>query len=887
MRGTSSGTRFYLPACLVLVAVYFALPDSLLRAGVWAAFGTLVVAAIVVGIARNRPPHPLPWLLIAVSQASTTVGDTIGYGAEMTAGDGTVPPLADLWYLLSYPFLGAGLLIFIRRRTPEGDRSALLDGMIVTIGLGLVSWVFLIQPVLTQDLEMSERMVAAAYPAADLLILAVCARLWADRGRRAASFLLLLGALVSLLIGDTLYAVGSVVGTWQPGGLADVFYATYGLALGVAALRPSMVELDRPVSAEPTKITTLRFGTLQALSSLLVPAVVVVQWTRGGREFLPLVGIVAAVLFVLVLVRMAGLITALHELNRQDRENHFHRLTRQASDVIIICDLYGVVRYLTPAIERVFGWPEEAVRDRALLEFLHPDDAGRLGSLFRLLPESGTTTPMRCRVRTPTGDWLHGEAVATWLTDGDVRGYLLTARNVTDQVRLEEELTHQAFHDSLTGLANRALFLERVTHGLERRSQVHRNLAVLLLDLDDFKTVNDSLGPAAGDELLRAVGERVKGCLRTADTAARLGGDEFALLVEEIGDPAEAAPVATRVLAALQKPFVVHGREVVVHGSVGIAVADPDRVPDAEELLRNADVAMYTAKQEGKDRYNFYAPSMHAGLIKRLDLTAELRTAIDRRDFQVHYQPIVNLPDGSLRGVEALVRWPHRTRGLVSPVEFIPLAEDTGLIVPLGADVLAEACAQVAQWRRERPGFDMTVSVNLSPRQVNDPGVVRLVRDALTATDLEPRALCLEITESVLTEDGQIAVERLIALKELGVRLAVDDFGTGYSSLSRLNQLPIDILKIPKPFVDGVTEGPTASALARAILELSSALELAVVAEGIEHPEQAEVLYNLGCRLAQGYHFGRPATAADLERRLPEPVKSVVAAGGEPLTSLA
>jgi len=883
MRVASPGVRWFLVVGGTLAAAYFALPDSLLRAVIWTALTAAPSVAVAVGVRLYRPARPLPWALMAIGQLGFAAGNAIMYGSLMGFGVAVPSPsVVDVCYLIEYPFLAAGLLLVVHRRNPGGDRTALLDGMIITVGLGVLSWVFLVEPSLAAAADgWVARSIAAAYPRADILGRAGAARLWSGRGARGPSFVLLLGGLVALFASDTVYAMQQIVGTWVPGGVTDVVWSGFYLAFGAAAMHPSMRQLDEPAPASPPKITRLRFGVLLALAALLVPAAVTVEVIRGGLEHVhvQLMGSVGCLLFALVLLRMSGLVSALHEMHRIQSENRFHRLTRHASDVISVCDVDGVVHYVTPSVERVFGWRPEELRGRSLAELMQPDDAARLQVVLTALsaggapfvPVTGGTQGALCgRIRTPSGEWVAAETVATWLEEGDMQGFLLTTRDVTERMRLEEQLTHQAFHDALTGLANRALFLERVRHGLERRSQIFRHLAVLLLDLDDFKTVNDSLGPVAGDELLRGVAERLRGCLRAADTAARLGGDEFGLLVEEIADPAEAAQVANRVLAALQEPMVVHGRQVVVHASIGIAIADPDAVPDAEELLRNADVAMYTAKQQGKDRYDFFAASMHTGLVKRLDLTAELRTAVQRRDLQVYYQPIVSLPFGEVIGVEALVRWPHPSRGLVSPAEFIPLAEETGLIVPLGADVLAEACVQVAQWRRELAELDLSVSVNLSPRQVQHAAVVDLVRDALSATDLPPHALCLEITESVLTEDAVVAVERLLALKALGVRLAVDDFGTGYSSLSRLHQLPIDILKIPKPFVDGVTAGPTASALARAIVELGAALGLSVVAEGIEYPEQASVLHELGCRMGQGYHFGRPVPAAELARILPD-----------------
>jgi diguanylate cyclase (GGDEF)-like protein len=404
-----------------------------------------------------------------------------------------------------------------------------------------------------------------------------------------------------------------------------------------------------------------------------------------------------------------------------------------------------------------------------------------------------------------------------------------------------------------------------VHHALERRGTPYRHLAVLVVDLDDFKTINDSLGRAVGDQLLCAVADRLRSCLRSADTAARLGGDEFAMLLEHLDDPAEAARIAERVLATMRQGLAIGGREIQPRASVGIALADPDRLPDADELLRNADVAMHMAKRQGRNRYAYFAPAMQAGLLEKLDLADDLRGAIERHELKVYYQPFVDLIDGRIIGAEALVRWPHPEKGLVPPDQFIPLAEETGLVLPLGYEVLNVACRQAATWQR---GGLQRISVNLSPRQVQDPSLVLYVQQALALSGLPPEALTLEMTESLLSEDAEVATHRLAELKALGVRLAVDDFGTGYSSLSRLHDFPIDILKIPKPFVDGVTRGPEHSALARAILDLAGALSLEVVAEGIEDAEQARELRRLGCRTGQGFHFARAVPAGEFDMLL-------------------
>jgi diguanylate cyclase (GGDEF)-like protein len=418
-------------------------------------------------------------------------------------------------------------------------------------------------------------------------------------------------------------------------------------------------------------------------------------------------------------------------------------------------------------------------------------------------------------------------------------------------------MAHQALHDALTGLPNRLLFGDRLSHALERAERSGSEVAVLFLDLDRFKTVNDSLGHAAGDDLLCTVAERVATCMRSADTAARLGGDEFAVLLEDLTSSTEAVRVAERIVEALRAPIAVAGREIFVSTSIGIATG-------AGDLLRQADVAMYRAKAEGKGRFAIYEAGMQAEVLERLDIEGALQRAVERGELELHYQPIIALATGTMAGVEALLRWNHPERGLVMPLSFVPLAEETGLIVGIGRFVIREACRQAAAWRAAGAPAGLSVNVNLSGRQLEDPGLLDTVAGALRETGLDPGSLVLEITETVLMQDTEATIERLRALRALGVRLAVDDFGTGYSSLRYLNRFPVDVLKMAKPFVDGLGAGAEHSALARAIVDLGANLGMHIVAEGIERPEQLDALRALGCGYGQGYHFSRPLAAGEL-----------------------
>jgi diguanylate cyclase (GGDEF)-like protein len=433
-----------------------------------------------------------------------------------------------------------------------------------------------------------------------------------------------------------------------------------------------------------------------------------------------------------------------------------------------------------------------------------------------------------------------------------------------DLRRSEAQLRHQAFHDGLTGMANRALFGERVEHALRQRRRSDGGTAVLLCDLDDFKTVNDSLGHAAGDGLLRQVAQRLEACVRDGDTVARLGGDEFAILLEAPVDEAAARAAADRVLAALEEPVSLEGREVLVGSSIGIAL-EPLTGTDGDALVRDADVAMYLAKAEGKGRAAVFRPSMHEEVVARLAMRADLENALTRDEFVLHYQPVYDLQTGAVTGVEALLRWQHPEHGLVMPGDFISLAEETGHIVSIGRVMLRRACEQVSAWHRERPDAPkLRLAFNLSIRQLSDPCLVDDVVTALQQSGLAPELLTLEITESMLMQDLSRSLVQLERLKALGVRLAVDDFGTGYSSLGYLQNLPVDTVKIDRSFIAALASPDADPALVRAVVDLATTLGLDTVAEGIEEIAQLDHLRSLACREGQGYHFARPLEPAAL-----------------------
>ena len=433
-----------------------------------------------------------------------------------------------------------------------------------------------------------------------------------------------------------------------------------------------------------------------------------------------------------------------------------------------------------------------------------------------------------------------------------------------ENARLYERVRHQAFHDPLTRLANRSLFRDRLDHALARTTRGLRSVAVLFVDLDDFKTVNDTYGHTVGDGLLVAAGERLLSVVRPGDTVARLGGDEFAVLLEDVEDGRDATAPAERMLAAFSVPFQVGGNELFVGTSIGIALgASGERTP--EELLRNADFAMYQAKSMGKGRYALFEPKMRDAAVERVELAALLRGALDRNELILHYQPIIDLRSGTVRGLEALIRWIQPERGLLMPGTFIDIAEETGLIVPIGRWVLREACRQLRTWQERFPSDPpIAISVNLSVRQFADPRLVSDVAAAVRDSGIPPSSLVLEITESLLAREADGTVAKLRAIRAMGVRLAIDDFGTGYSSLSYLQRFPLDVLKIDRAFVDAVGEAE-GSALIRSIVDIGRSLRLSTVAEGIERPEQPAQLLALDCDMGQGFLMNRPQEAEAIE----------------------
>ncbi|HEY7735505.1 MAG TPA: EAL domain-containing protein [Candidatus Limnocylindrales bacterium] len=552
-------------------------------------------------------------------------------------------------------------------------------------------------------------------------------------------------------------------------------------------------------------------------------------------------------------------------------EDRHRTLVEQLPGVVYVAEhgSGGAWHYVSPQIERILGFPagdwladrhlwarqvHEADRERIVAD----EDAGTSA------PDGvGTAYEYRMLARDGREVWIRDEEVViSRHPDGRphlVQGVLL---DITDRRRLEEELAHRAAHDPLTRLANRTVFRERLIAAVQSPDAVGR-VGILYIDIDDFKLINDTLGHAAGDELLIAVSRRLETAVRGDDLAARAGGDEFTVLMESMVDEADVTRIADRVAARLAEPVVIHDREMRIGVSIGIAVLE-DVSTGPDELMAQADAALYEAKARGKARHQRFHTELADRAWRRLEIEAELRTALEREEFVLHFQPVVEVDSGIVEGVEALVRWQHPVRGLVPPGEFIPIAEQSGLIVPLGRWILDESCRQVSQLETRRGRRPVSLSVNLSARQFTDPGVLEAVAEALRRSDLPANRLRLEITESVLLLDDDQTAKTIEGLQALGVDLVVDDFGTGYSALSYLKRLPVSGLKIDRSFVAGLGTDVQDAAIVSAAMAFARALGLRVTGEGVETAEQLDALRTLGCELAQGYLFARPIPAEEL-----------------------
>ena len=824
--------------------------------------GLSAVVAILLGVRWHRPATRAPWLLLALGQFMFVLGDANQLFYDLVLHEeAPVPSLTDALWLPAYLVLTGALLLLLRARQHGQDRLAIIDSGILSTGFGLLAWTYVIAPVAGDaELSVAERTLAVVYPMLDLVLIAATFRLAMARGRSAPAQRLLVVSMLALFAADCLFSQ-HVLGEELVGAVVYPLWLASYIAVGAAALHPSMALCSAAVADPDAADGSGGAGRrllLLAACSLLAPLVLLAEWLRGQPLQVPVLFAASTTLFLLVVARVWLMAQRADELTRRlvtrRGERRFNALVEGAADVILVVDVSGRVTYETPSAATVLGHAPGALVGAPLTALFAAEDAAEVLSPHRSAQAGASGGEFR--VRTGSGGAAVVDVARRDLTaDPDIAGIVLTLRDVSERKALEEQLHHQATHDALTGLPNRRVFLDRIESGLQDPSGAP--VTLLYLDLDNFKAVNDTLGHHWGDRLLIAVTARLRGLLRTEDVLCRLGGDEFVALLPGTA-AVEGCQVGERLRSALAEPIDLDGRTVRAGASVGIAVAEREG-GSAEDLLAAADTAMYVSKRSGRDRCTLFEDGMHAQLVRQSELELGLRSALALGELDVAYQPLVRFSDRTLVGFEALVRWTSPTLGPVSPTEFIPIAESTGLVVPLGRYVLEHACSFIAECA-DRSDQPVRVAVNVSVRQLQEQDFAGTVQTVLAATGVPAHLLTLEITESVRLFEGSAQV--LGRLKAMGVRLALDDFGTGYASLTHVTSLPIDEIKIDRSFVSAIEDGGRQGELAASVVDLGQRLHLEVVAEGIETAGQAERLHALGCDLAQGYLYGRPVTAS-------------------------
>jgi len=720
---------------------YFALPSQALQDVLYQVPGMLAVAAVLLGVIIHRPVDARPWWILALGLALSSVGDWTWVVLDQAYGLEPFPSVADVFYLSGMGLVGAALVWLVRGRVPGGDRAGLLDALIAAVGFGMLTWLFVMEPIASDATQSTLQIaVALAYPVLDILLLGILVRLFLAPGRHVTSLWILIGALVSFLLADFPYAVMAFQGSYETGNIVDGGWLLGSAFFAAAALHPSMRHVAEPVDPAERRFGVWRL-VLLAGASLMAPTVLVIQAASGQPIDVPVIAAGCVILFVLVIARLGGVVSDQQSTLRQRRV-------------------------------------------------------------------------------------------------------------------LEAELERRALHDPLTGLANRVLFLERLQQALAPRDG---QVAVLFLDLDDFKTVNDTWGHQAGDSLLTEVAGTLRRSVRAGDTVARLGGDEFAVLLEDHPDIYAAGQVAGNLITAVAVPVSISGNRLATGVSIGVSLGSHGTAT-AEDLMRDADIAMYVAKGKGKGRFVVFEPDTHEQVVRGLELRGDMERALREKQFELHYQPIVHLATGAVVGVEALVRWRHPERGLLLPADFIPLAESTGAILPMGRWILAQACKEAARWAGE-PGRHM--AINLSAIQLMQPDFGAFVRKTLASSGVAADQILLELTETSRLDHDE-AGANLHELETLGVGLAIDDFGTGFAALSQLSRIPFDIVKIDRSFVARLFPGSRGESLITGIVDLAHRLGMNVVAEGIESAEQLARLREMGCTYGQGFHLAPPMPAAKL-----------------------
>ena len=869
--------NLYLVAALWACALYLVLPPSIGAQLLYVAIAlsTPLVGALTAG--RERGEARIGWWLLvggfglaAIGEAAEFIFVTLGVRPSVGA------PL-DVIFLTAYIVQLCGLMSLFRSRTASRHRFGWFDTAAVGVIVFTVVWSTMYEAIFGRREETPLDLVTRFGGAVlDVALVVMALRLFIAAGRKTGMGFLFAGFVLQMLTDD----VAALWPGYRAGGWVDTAWALGYVMIGAAMSHPRRTIEDR---SAPTRVARQEIKhTLMLQAVTMAGLAVMVALQLGGH--VPLVTLMVwasawLVVVILTRTRLLGLLEMVGVASATEHERRMTAMVASSNDVIGLADADGTIRYVSPSIERILrigagSWIGRRFAD-ALPE--HMSGLDELSARCALIAP-GEQARWECTLERAPGGSLQTVklAIANRLDTPELNGWVITATDVTDEARLTSELRHQSLHDTLTGLPNRALLFDRIQHSLDRLSRSSdAQIAVILVDIDDFKSVNDSLGHTTGDELLRAVAQRLTAVVRHGDTVARLGGDEFALLLEGTNDE-DALALAHRALDSLVLPVRIGVADYAVRASAGVVCRHGEMEP--VELLRSADIAMYASKRSGKGRVTLFEEHMLQSARDELELGMDLRSALDNDELFVVYQPIVDARAGGIGGAEALLRWRHPRRGLVSPGEFISIAEQNGQIRPIGEWVLHTACAEAASWRDA--GRDAYVSVNVSAAQLADHRFVDIVIEALERSRLAPQRLMLEITESMLVASHAQAV--LARVRALGVRIAIDDFGTGYSSLAYLRELCVDVVKIDQAFVRDLDRNSDHQALTRTILALAEGLDMVAIAEGVETDSEFAELSRLGCPFAQGYLFSRPM-ARDALREFFEIAPP--ASGARPTTS--
>ncbi len=847
-----------------LIAAYVTASPSRTAEWLVAAAPAMGAAAVLVALAAHRPVRPVPWFLLAVGLGLNAIGAVVTAGEWFGDTGQIFPGGGQAVGVLGYPALFVATVTITSGRRHARDLLAGSEPIIYTISITALVWVAVTGPYVDdRSMPLSAEAWIWVLPMLDGL-LALLALRRVDRSDPTHP------VFETMVLGFLVWGVAHAATGWaayegrlEPSTPLAASVVLGPLVLGLVATLPAVSLLTTPNGESFRVHWSQIFGLLFAA---LIPLGVLILMLASGlssSSSFVVVSLATVSVIVLALARMWRLVDQVRMLTEQRGHDRLAAMVEHSSDVVMLADQDGRVSYASPGLRATLGYDPESWAGRHLFDVVLSDERDVAVRQFDRLVEfgNGGTVEFEATLIHADGQRRKATVVAANLVGGAaVDGIVATFRDVTEQRNLERQLSHRAFHDELTGLANRALFLDRMDHALRITRPEADPVVVLFVDLDDFKSVNDALGHAVGDQLLKTVADRIRRSAGTGDTAARLGGDEFAILLEDRGGIDRAIDVAESLLDNLREPVSIAGYDVAVLASVGVAVASPGM--STTSLLRDADIAMYEAKRAGKGQIRIFDPAMRLVATKHLEYRSELGDALDNDELRLVYMPFVDLRSGQVTGAEALVRWHHPEHGDIPARDFVPIAERSGLIVPMGYWVLEQSLQQLVRWR---PG--LYLSLNVSAVQIRQPDFVERVIETVDRHHVDPSAVMFEITETVLVDEGDRATQTVGRLREEGFRFAVDDFGAGYCSLSHLQRHPVDLLKIDRAAIEEFGDDPRGNTLTRTILQMADSLELLTVAEGIETTGQLRELRRYGCDLGQGYLLSRPLEANSLARK--------------------